>query len=119
VVRGGQTMLTLEELIQKPDMLSQIDLDLNPQAAFEMYQVKSINSWKYRHLPEVLHFYIDVWKDIGKVFLMRRSLKTAEDIALIPVPTDLIDACLRKRVGAPVPSGQNPIYDPIRDLRLK
>jgi hypothetical protein len=108
-------MLTLEELIQKPDMLSQIDWDLNPQAAFEMYQVKSINSWKYRHLPEVLHFYIDVWKGEAKVFLMRRSLKSAEDIALIPVPTDLIDACLRKLVGASVPSGQYPIDDSIRD----
>jgi hypothetical protein len=108
-------MLTLEELIQKPDMFSKIDWDLNPQEAFEMYQVKSKDSWKHRHLPEVLHFYVDVWKGKAEVFLMRRSLKSAEDIALIPVPNDLIDACLKKQVGEPVPSGQYAIDDPIRD----
>ena len=108
-------MLTLEELIQKPDLVSQIDWDLNPQEAFEMYQVKSKDSWKYRHLPEVLHFYVDVWKGTAKVFLMRRSLKTAEDIALIPVPTDLVAACLSKLVGASGPSGQYPIDDEIRE----
>ena len=108
-------MLTLEELIRKPDLLGQIDWDLDPQEAFEMYQVKSKDAWKYRHLPEVLHFCIDVWKGKAKVLLMRRSLKTAEDIALIPVPTDLIDECLRKQVGASAPGGQYPVDDQIRD----
>jgi hypothetical protein len=46
---------------------------------------------------------------------MRRSLKSAEDIALIPVPTDLIDACLKKQAGEPIASGQYSIDDQISD----
>ena len=91
-------MLRLNELIQKPDLLGQIDWDLNPQEAFEMYQVKSKDSWKYRHLPEVLHFYVDASKGKAEVFLMRRSLKSAEDIALIPVPTRS-DRCMPEEKG--------------------
>jgi hypothetical protein len=108
-------MLTLEELRQKPDVLQQIDWELGPQEAFEAYQVKSKESWRYRHLPEVFHFYVDVWKGKAKVFLISRSLKSAEDIALIPVPTNLVDACLKKQAGEPVPSGQYPVDEPIRE----
>ncbi len=43
-------MLTLEELKQQREILSEIDWDLDPQAAFEAYQVKSRDSWKYRKL---------------------------------------------------------------------
>jgi hypothetical protein len=107
-------MLTLEELKQKPDILEEIDWELDPQEAFEAYQVKSKESWKYRHLSDVYHFYIDLWKGNAKVFLMRRSLKSAEDIAEIPLPPDLVNACLEKQAGTKPPSGQYPIDDEIR-----
>lgn len=108
-------MLTLDELKQESDILSQIDWELDPQGAFEAYQVKSKESWKYRHLPVVYHFYIDVWKGEAKVFLMRRDLKTAEDVAEIPVPDSLVNTCLNKQAGGKVPSGQYPVDDSIRD----
>ena len=108
-------MLTLEQLKQQREILSEIDWDLDPQAAFEAYQVKSRDSWKYRTLPVVFHFYLNVWKGKAQVFLMRRSLKSAEDVAEIPVPARLVTQCLRKQVGEKLVSGQYPIDEPIRN----
>lgn len=108
-------MLTLEELKKNPEILQNIDWELNPQEAFEAYQVKSVDSWKHRHLPEVFHFYLNLWKGEAKIFLMRRSLKSAEDVAEIPVPPEMVAACLKKRVGERKVSGQYPIDDAIRD----
>ena len=108
-------MLTLEELKRKPEILQHIDWELNPQEAFEAYQVKSVGSWKHRHLPEVFHFYLDLWKGEAKVFLMRRSLKSAEDVAEIPVPPEMVTSCLKQHVGGRQVSGQYPIDNPIRD----
>lgn len=108
-------MLTLEELKSKPEILQRIDWELTPQEAFEAYQVKSVGSWKHRHLPEVFHFYLDLWKGEAKVFLMRRSLKSAEDVAEISVPPEVVATCLRKHVGERKVRGQYPIDDAIRD----
>lgn len=108
-------MLTLEELKRKPEILQHIDWELNPQEAFEAYQVKSVGSWKHRHLPEVFHFYLDLWKGEAKVFLMRRSLKSAEDVAEIPVPSEMVASCLKQHVGKREVRGQYPIDDSIRD----
>lgn len=108
-------MLTLEELKEKPEILNRIDWELDPQEAFEAYQVKSVGSWKHRHLPEVFHFYLDLWKGEAKVLLMRRSLKSAEDIAEISVPPEMVASCLKKHVGGRAVSGHYPIDDSIRD----
>ena len=121
-------MLTLEELKRKPEILQHINWELNPQeafqfscardigiVAFEAYQVKSVGSWKHRHLPEVFHFYLDLWKGEAKVFLMRRSLKSAEDVAEIPVPSEMVASCLKQHVGKREVRGQYPIDDSIRD----
>jgi hypothetical protein len=108
-------MLTIEQLKGQPEILRRIDWDLDPQEAFEAYQVKSKDSWKYRDLPEVFHFSLYVWKGEARVFLVRRSLKSAEDIAEIAVPPELVSACLRKQAGEPVPSGHYAIDDTVRD----
>ena len=108
-------MLTLEELKEKPEILRHIDWELDPQEAFETYQVKSAGSWKHRHLPEVFHFYLDLWKGEAKVFLMRRGLKSAEDIAEIPVPPEMVASCLNQHLGGREVSGQYPIDDSIRN----
>jgi hypothetical protein len=109
------TMLTMDELKGSREILDRIDWDMSPQMAFEAYQVKSIDAWKHRGLDEVYHFYIDVWKGRARVLLMRRSLKNAEDVVELPVPHDLVSACLERQVGARPDSGQYPIDEAIGD----
>ena len=108
-------MLSFDELKKRRDTLSQIDWDLTPQKAFEMYQVKSRDGWKYRNLQEVYHFYIDVYKGKAKVFLMRRGLVHAEDVAEIPVPSDLVSESIVKQTGENPSRGQYPIDVNIRN----
>ena len=108
-------MMTLDELRNRREILTSIDWELTPQAAFQKYQVKSINSWKYRNLEETYHFYIDVWQGKAKLFLMKRGLKSAEDVAEIDVPEKLLRPCLVKQAGNPPLRGQYPIDSAIKE----
>ena len=107
--------MNLEELKRRTEIIDNIDWDLTPQAAFQKYQVKSVNNWTFRDLDEVYHFYVDVWQGKAKVFLMKRGLKTAEDVAEIEVPEDLLHDCVVKNAGDPPVRGQYPIDSAIKN----
>jgi len=107
--------MTFAELKKNREITGQIDWDLTPQQAFEAYQIKSINSWKYRNLPPVYYFAVSAWEGRARVVLIRRSLKDSQEIAEIPVPADLVAACLGQGQGEPAPSGHHPIDQAIRD----
>ena len=107
-------MMNLDELRKEKDIVANIDWDMTPQEAFQKYQVKSIDGWKYRDLDDVYYFYIDVWKGEARVFLMKRGLKSAEDVAEADVPGDLLKECVKRNAGDPPSRGQYPI-----DSRIK
>jgi hypothetical protein len=89
------------------------DTPITPREAFESYQVRSRDSWKYRALPEVYQFYLDVWQGKAKVLLMLRSLKSAQDVAEVAVPGHLVLSCLMRQVGDRMESGQYPLDAPV------
>ena len=108
-------MLTMDELRSRKDIHKLIDWDLTPQEAFEAYQIKSINSWKYRSLPDVAYFYVSVYQGRSKVVLVKRRLKDSEELAEIPVPSGLVDSCLTAQGGDIPPHGQYAVDGPIRE----
>ena len=112
-------MMDLEELKTKKELIEKIDWDMTPQEAFEKYQVKSIGGWKHRHLDEVYYFYIDVWKEKATVFLMKRGLKSAEDVAEIKIPENLLNECVAKQAGNPPSRGQYPVDAKIKQWLRK
>ncbi len=112
-------MMGLDDLKEDRGIIEKIDWNMTPQKAFEKYQVKSIDGWKYRDLDEVYYFYIDVWKGEAKVFLMKRGLKSAEDVAEVQVPKDLLHECATKNAGDPPSRGQYPIDDSIRQWLME
>ena len=107
-------MLDLTELKTRKDIINQIDWDITPQEAFETYQIKSINAWKKRSLPDLYYFLIYVYKGQAKVLLIKRSLKDSEEIADIAVPESLVSACVASQGGDQAPHGQYFLDEPIR-----
>jgi hypothetical protein len=99
-------MITFEELKQDKALQAQIDWDLTPQEAFQAYQIKSIDSIRYRSLPGVLYFCLYVYQGQTKLVLIKRTLKHTEEICEIPVPADLIAADLADQGGDKAPVGQ-------------
>ena len=109
-------MLSLEELRQERDVIRRIDWDLTPQAAFEAYQIKTAEGMKYRSLPETFYFTISHWPGrTTEVLLVKRSLKDSEEICRLPVPEDLVLACLSDAGGAKAPGGQYAVDQAIKD----
>jgi hypothetical protein len=102
-------MLTFDELKNRRDILESVDWNLTPQEAFQAYQIKSIDAWKYRSLPDVYYFHISVWQNEAKVVLVKRTIKDSEEIAVLPVPDDLVTASLPHQAGKPIPHGQYPM----------
>ncbi|MEW5723792.1 MAG: DVU0772 family protein, partial [Thermodesulfobacteriota bacterium] len=83
-------MLSLEELKKDRETVSRIDWDLTPQEAYQAYQIKSIDAWKHRNLPDAYYFVIYVWKNQGRLVLVRKTYKDSEEIAGIDAPKDLL-----------------------------
>ncbi|MBF0528066.1 MAG: hypothetical protein HQK55_02100 [Deltaproteobacteria bacterium] len=107
-------MLTLEDLKTRPDIVSSIDWEMTPQQAFEAYQLKSINAWKYRSLPEVSLFVIYVFKGQARLVLVSRTLKDTREIAEIQVPEQLLRSCVTSQGGDNPARGQYPINESLR-----
>lgn len=107
-------MLTFEELKRRKDIISRIDWEMTPQKAFEDYQLKSIDAWKKRSLPETFYFCIYVFQGESKVVLVKRSLKQSEEIAEIPAPPELVAACLERQGGDSPPHGHYAIDEALR-----
>jgi len=107
-------MTDWENLKNDKKLLAGIDWDLTPQAAFQKYQIKSINAWKYGSPSDVYYFYISVVRGDKRVVLVRRSLKDTEIISEIPVPGHLVEECLFEQAGDNPRTGQYPINGRIR-----
>ena len=108
-------MLTFDELKERRDIIEAIDWNLTPQEAFQAYQIKSIDAWKHRAPADVYYVYISVWQNEASVVLVKRTVKDSEEIAILPVPQDLVTASLPHQPGKPIPHGQYPLDQGIRN----
>lgn len=106
-------MMDLEELKRNKTIKNGIDWELTPQEAFEAYQIKTAEGWRYRSLPDTYYFLISVYKGDARVLLVKRTYKDSEDIAEIGVPSDLLKARLEKEGGDKAPVGHYPVGDEI------
>lgn len=107
-------MLTWEELRQRRDIISAIDWDMTPRQAFEAFQIKGAEGWRHRGQEQTYYFYLSTWRGEVKVYLMHRSLKHSEEIALAPVPPELAQALAARDDGQQMARGQMAIGEPIR-----
>ena len=94
--------------------LSRIDWEITPQQAYEAYQIKSIDSWKYRDLPDAYFFVIYVWKNQGRLHLIKKTYKDTEEIAEIEPPEELLRASMTEQGGDPTPQGQYAVTGELR-----
>jgi hypothetical protein len=111
-------MMTFDDLIRDKQLQARIDWDLTPQAAYQMYQIKSINVWKYGFPADAHYVLIYVYQGSAKVMLVRRSVKETEELVQIPVPDALAAACLYAQGGDRAPVGQYAVDEPIRQWIL-
>ena len=109
-------MLNLEQLKDDPALVAKIDWYITPQEAFETYQLKSPGNWRGGNLQPVLYFYISTWKGQEPLlYLVERSLKHSEEIAVIEAPAELLRAPAQAQDMAMVPKGQAAIDEPLRN----
>lgn len=102
------------DIKQDKRIISLIDWDITPQEAFEAYQIKSINGWKQRALADVYYFVVSVWRGDAKLFLVRRTYRDSEEEAEIPVPRDLLAACLNEQGGGAPRVAHYPVSEAIK-----
>lgn len=103
-------MMNLEELKARRDIVNNIDWDMTPQAAFEAYQIKSINAGRYRSLPDIYFFYLNLLDGADQVVLVERTLKDSREVASIEPPAALVKACVESDDSASlIGAGQCPL----------
>lgn len=112
--KGGQALLSWQELKNSPPIIGLIDWEMTPAQAFEAYQIKSIDAWKHRGLEDVYYFYVSTWQGRGQVILVRRTMVDSQEIAVAPAPETLVAACLAAGDGQQYPRGQLPLDEPLR-----
>ena len=105
-------MFDLRGLKDHPEILSQVDWEITPRQAFEAYQIKSRDSWKYRGLAEVYYFYLSLWKGESKIILMKRGYVESQEIARLDPPADLAAKCAAD--CEQMPRGQCALDEPLK-----
>ena len=108
-------MIDPEQLRGTKDIPKSLDWDMTPQQAFEAYQIKTAEGMKHRNLQDVHYFLISVWKGVPEVLLVKRTMKDSDEIARLPVPEDLVAACLADQAGDPPAPGQYAVDEPIKE----
>lgn len=84
-------MLNLEQLKRCPDIINDIDWDMTPEEAVRLY-LEWGNNWvhgKYviRSDSDVsVYFVVYAWDDPPVVYLIRRNMKGAEELAVFTMP---------------------------------
>lgn len=87
-------MLNLEQLKNRPDIFNEIDWDMTPEEAVRLY-LEWGNNWiggkhMTRNGSEVsVYFTVFAWEDPPVIYLNRRSMKDAEELARIDIPEPL------------------------------
>ncbi|KIX11837.1 DVU0772 family protein [Dethiosulfatarculus sandiegensis] len=108
-------MLDLEGLKNNKDLVASIDWDMTPRKAFEEYQLKSVDNWKYHSDSPVCYFYVSTWRGEAKLLLIRRSLKQSEELAEVSPPEDLMRDCISSQEGEDMPRGQLPLTPALKN----
>lgn len=112
-------MMTLEELKERRDILENIDWEMTPQDAFQLYQLKSAGRFQQRDPPEIYYFYVDVWLGENvRLVLVHRQIMQVEEVAEVPLDESLLLRCIEKFGGSPRSPGQYPIDGAVKE-RLK
>lgn len=94
-----------------------IDWDLSPEDAVTLYLEWGNNNWHAEHPPVrskddvATYFVIDNWQDPPTVRLVRRNSETAEDLAVLPLPEDLL-LSFRREFG-----GLKGVFEPTPDIK--
>lgn len=84
-------MLNLEQLKKRPEIINDIDWEMTPEEAVRLY-LEWGNNWvhdKYviRHDSDVsIYFTVYSWDDPPVIYLIRRDMKGAEELAVIAMP---------------------------------
>lgn len=87
-------MLNLEELKNKKDIINSLDWDMTPEEAVRLY-LEWGNNWvhdKYviRHDSDIsLYFMVYSWEGPPVIYLVRRNMKGAEELAKIDMPVNV------------------------------
>ncbi|MFH1058510.1 MAG: hypothetical protein V1797_07515 [Pseudomonadota bacterium] len=95
-----------EEIKADRELIAAIDWDMTPALAFEVFQLKSAEAWRHRGLDQAVYFYLSTWQGENLVYLVRRSLKETEELAIAPAPPELIAARATAAAGQDNPRGQ-------------
>jgi hypothetical protein len=90
--------MNLQALKQRGDILEQIDWDLTPQEAVEMFDHRARGLERRLQVRDPRHksyfFCVDNWGARPRLVLKERSVKEARVIAEIQAPDDLLDDCV-------------------------
>lgn len=96
-------MMGLEELRERKDILAEIDWELTPLEAVEMFDHRAgglksrlqVRSSKEKHY----FFCVDNWQEKPRLVLKERSIKESRVIAEIHPPGDLLEECILQYGG--------------------
>lgn len=106
-------MLTWADVKADRALVAEIDWEMTPALAFEVFQLKSAEAWRYRGLDQAVYFYLSTWRGENRVYLVRRSLKETETLAEVPAPAELVAARVAEAAGQDNPRGQLPVGEAI------
>ena len=92
--------MDLESLRGRKDILEQVEWDLTPQEAVEMFDHRARgreDRLRIRDLAEKRYFFcVDNWRERPRLVLKERSIKEAKVIAEIQTPDELLSECVRR-----------------------
>ncbi len=93
-------MLSVEELKSNRPLLNEVDWDMTPEKAIEMYLEWGSgwtrgNDFVASASAESLYFVIFDWEE-PQVTLIKRTMEGAEELAKVPVPQTLFDEAWRE-----------------------
>ena len=88
-------MLKLNELKRDGDLINEIDWEMTPEEAVRLYLEWGNNSWSGTRYPVrskndvSYYFVINTWREIPKIFLIKRNSEDAEELAEFEMPKDI------------------------------
>lgn len=109
-------MLNLNELRKNRVLVNEIDWNMTPEKAVEMY-LEWGTGWVRGHdfvssaNDESIYFVVYDWEKQPCATLIRRTVEGAEEIASIPVPQELFDASWKDDGTLPGGTVHPPNYD--------
>ena len=87
-------MMGLDEILNSPEITSDIDWEMTPEEAVTLY-LEWGNNWSHgKHLirsksDRSLYFVINTWDDPPQIYLIQRNSDEALELAMIEMPETL------------------------------